>query len=290
MYLPDFDARTPKTLNEAADLLSRYGPDGAMVLAGGTDLLVRMKEGIAKPRIVIILEKIDEIKGIKASKGKIRIGSAVTFEEIVRSDIIQSKAPVLAMACEKIGSPQIRNRGTIGGNIANASPCADSVPALAVLEAKVVLASKSGKRKVPVIECFRGPKENAFRADEIISHIEFSAPKKPDHSFYLEKGQRKALSITKLSVAGQIEIDAKGAVKKARIAYGAVAPTVIRGYAVERFLQGKTLSPDVLKQAETLAQKEVKPIDDIRSTKEYRREVTGVLLRRGLESLGKDEK
>ncbi|MBN1902100.1 xanthine dehydrogenase family protein subunit M [Candidatus Sumerlaeota bacterium] len=289
MELPDFDVRIPDTLKEAAELLARSAPGGAMSLAGGTDLLIRMKEGVSKPGMIIILEKIGKIKVIKASKNRIRIGGAATFDAIIRSKIIQNKAPVLAAACEKIGSPQIRNRGTIGGNIANASPCADSVPALAVLEAEVALVSQSGERRLPVIECFKGPKKNAFRPDEIISHIEFPAPKQPLRSFYLAKGQRKALSITKLSVACQMEIDSGGKVKKARIAYGAVAPTVIRGYAVEEFLTGKALSPGVLKEAEEIARKEIKPIDDIRSTMEYRRIVTGALLRRGLSSVGKTE-
>ena len=287
MHLPDFNVRIPESLKEAVELLSRYGPDGAIVLAGGTDLVVRMKKGAAKPDIVILLEKIESLKGISSSENTIRIGARTTFEEIISSEEIRKKAPLLAKACENIGSPPLRNRGTIGGNIANASPCADAVTALVALEAKAFLISKSGERSLPLNQCFKGPKETNFLSSEILTHVEFAIPAETQNCFYLALGQRKALSINKISVACQMAFNTGGAVQKARVAYGAVAPTVLRGMKVERYLKGKKLTSDVLSHAASLAEKEAKPIDDIRSTAEYRRMMTGVLLRRGLESLMK---
>jgi len=287
MHLPDFNVRIPESLKEAVELLSRYGPDGAIVLAGGTDLVVRMKEGAAKPDIVILLEKIESLKGISSSDNTIRIGARTTFEEIIKSEEILKKVPLLAKACENIGSPPLRNRGTIGGNIANASPCADAVTALVALEAKAFLISKSGERSLPLNKCFKGPKETNFLSTEILTYIEFAIPEQPQNFFYLALGQRKALSINKISVACQMAFNTCGTVQKIRVAYGAVAPTVLRGIKVETYLKGKKLTSVVLSHAASLAEKEAKPIDDIRSTAEYRRKMTGVLLRRGLESLMK---
>ena len=284
MYLPEFELLRPGSEDEALGLLEKHGPNGGVVMAGGTDLLVNMKEGTFRPGIVILLDKLKGLGAIEESDGRISIGALTTFDQIIRSEILIQKAPVLVEACEKIGSPQIRNRATIGGNIANASPCADSVPALVVLDAEAILKSCSGMRKLKLIECFQGPKENAFRGDELLTAVEFTAPVQPQNSFYREMGQRKALSITKLSVAGQLELKGN-LVKEARIAYGAVAPTVLRGTAVEEELVGKELTPALLDQVCVLAQREVKPISDIRSTAQYRSHAIGILLKRGLESL-----
>jgi len=285
MHLPDFNLRIPESLKEAVELLSRYGPDGAIVLAGGTDLIVRMKEGAIRPGKIVLLEKIQSLKGISSSEKTIRIGSRTTFREIISSEEIRKKAPLLASACGNIGSPPLRNRGTIGGNIANASPCADAVTALVALEAKAFLVSKSGERSLSLDKCFKGPKETNFRSSEILTHVEFAIPEEPQNCFYLSLGQRKALSINKLSVACQMSFNAGGAVQKARVAYGAVAPTVLRGIKVETYLKGKKLVPPVLDHSLALAESEVMPIDDIRSSAKYRRKMIGVLLRRGLESL-----
>lgn len=284
MHLPEFEVLRPGSEEEALGMLEKHGPGGGVVMAGGTDLLVQMKEGACQPGIVILLDKLKRLGAIENSGGRVSIGALTTFDQIIRSEMLIQKAPVLVEACQKIGSPQIRNRATIGGNIANASPCADSVPALVVLEAEVILKSRSGVRRLKLADCFKGPGENALREDELLTGVEFDLPRQPQNSFYREMGQRKALSITKLSVAGQLELKGN-LVKQARIAYGAVAPTVLRGTAVEEELIGKELTPALLNEVCVLAQREVKPISDIRSTAQYRSHATGILLKRGLESL-----
>jgi len=286
MPLPEFEIKKPVTLEQALEILDKGKPGEIMVMAGGTDLVIRMKQGDTSPRMIVLLENIPSIDSIECSNGAVRIGARATFSRIIESDIIRSRAPILARACERIGAPQLRNRGTIGGNIANASPCADSVPPLVVLGARVVLASVSGKRSLPILECFRGPKENAFSHNEIITRIEFPVPPQPQNSFYLEKGQRNALSVTKLSVACQLELSGD-MVQKIRIAYGAVGPTVLRGFEAEKHLKGKELTEESIKRASLLAAEETKPITDIRSTEEYRRTVTGVLLKKGLRQIAK---
>lgn len=284
MILPEFHVLAPESMFEVLDLLDGYGPEGAMVLAGGTDLLVRMKDGSARPSTVIVLDKVPELDAIEMTADKIRIGAKATFDQVISSDIIRDYAPVLWCAAQNMGSPQLRNRATIGGNICNGSPCADSLPPLYVLGAAAILQSASGERRLPIEKCFKGPKETAFYRNELLTAVEFAIPAQPENSFFLASGQRRALAITKISVAGQFRF-VEGVMQEARIAYGSVAPTVLRGAAVEEYLQWQSLSPEAIQKAVSLCRKEIKPIDDIRSTAEWRREATGVLLQRGLESL-----
>ena len=288
MFLPEFDVLAPETLEQALEMLDQYGPDGARVMSGGTDLVIRMKEGAIRPGKIILLEKIESLKGISLAGKGIRLGARTSFEEIIASEEIRTKVPLLAAACRNVGALQLRCRGTIGGNIANASPCADGVCGLVALEAEVLLASRSGERRLPLAKCFKGPKETVFRSCEILTHVEFAIPEQPRNFFYLALGQRKALAINKISVACQAALDQRGRIQKARVAYGAAAPTILRGLKVERYLKGRALNTGTRAHAVSLAEKEVLPIDDIRSTAEYRGKMTGVLLRRGLESLSKN--
>jgi xanthine dehydrogenase FAD-binding subunit len=290
MFLTDFDVLAPDSLDEALKMINRFGPDGAMLMAGGTDLLVRMKDNSSQPSKIIILDKIPGLDIIEIFGDSIRIGTAVTFDQILKSDIIKTHAPLLIKAANDVASPQVRARATIGGNIANASPSADSLPPFYVLCAEVVLKSETGERIIPIEKCFSGPKKNIFMRNEMITSIELPIPTQPQNTFFNALGQRKAMAITKLSVAGLLEIGNDDTIKVARIAFGAVAPTVIRGEKVEEYLKGKHLTPDVIEEAARIAEEEVKPITDIRSTKEYRQKISGVLLKRGLESICKNEK
>ena len=287
MPLPRFNVIAPESIKDAVNTLEKNAPDSPLVMAGGTDLIVRMKEGDIQPGCIILLEKIPGLNNITITEQKISIGPMVRFTDIIRSPELNRLAPILVRASQNVGSPQIRNRGTIGGNIANASPCADSVTALSVLEAEIHTVSPDGERTLALEKCFLGPKQNAFQNEEIITRISFSPPEQPKKFFYLASGQRKALAINKLSVAGQLETDPEGVVRKIRIAYGAVGPTVLRGKNVQEFLTGKPLSGENISRAQELAKQEVRPIDDIRSTEDYRRDVTGILLRRGLESIAR---
>ena len=212
------------------------------------------------------------------------LGAAVTMNEVATHPAILAHYRMLADACETVGSYQLRNRATIGGNICNGSPCADSLPPLYVLDAVAILESANGERRLPIEKCFKGPKETVFYRNELLTAVEFAIPAQSANSFFFASGQRKALAITKISVAGQFNF-IEGVVQMARIAYGSVAPSVLRGAAVEEYIQWQSLSQETIKKSVSLCRNEIKPIDDIRSTADWRREATGVLLQRGLELL-----
>ncbi|PJA29992.1 MAG: hypothetical protein CO189_00845 [candidate division Zixibacteria bacterium CG_4_9_14_3_um_filter_46_8] len=270
---------TPKSLSEALEVLNDKKP---VVLAGGTDLLVQIKGGgIPPPRYIIAIDNIKALKGIKKNGRKVRIGALTTFEEILDSELLAKFAPHLLEASYEIGSPQIRARGTIGGNIMNASPAGDSIPPLFVLEAHLILQSIEGRRKVAISQFHTGPGKTIRRRDELLIGIEFEAGDKSSRYFFMRLGTRKALAIAKVSAAGMLNIK-NGHIGKARIALGAVAPTVVYAHGAQDLLAGKSLSPEVALLVANAAQNDCHPIDDIRSQAEYRQAMVGVLVERGL--------
>ncbi len=271
---------SPVYVPECLNLLERF--PNAKMLAGGTDLLVRLKDEINQPDIIDI-SHIEEMKGISASNDKIKIGALVTFSEIIESELVAENAGVLVQAAEMIGSPQIRNRGTIGGNIANASPAGDSIPPLFVLEAEIEIAGMNYSRTIPIKDFFKGPGKSILTDGEIITAVIIPKMKNWEGAF-VRLGQRKALAISKVSLALLLKIkDDK--IEEARIALGAVAPTVIRAEKTERCLVGKKFDNDTLLEAKKIICEEVSPISDIRSIAEYRKEMCGVLLEEAFEQL-----
>ncbi len=271
---------SPVYVPECLNLLGRF--PNAKMLAGGTDLLVRLKDEINQPDIIDI-SHIEEMKGISASNDKIKIGALVTFSEIIESELVAENAAVIVQAAEMIGSPQIRNRGTIGGNIANASPAGDSIPPLFVLEAEIEIAGMNYSRTIPIKDFFKAPGKSILTDGEIITAVIIPKMKKWEGAF-VRLGQRKALAISKVSLALLLKIkDDK--IEEARIALGAVAPTVIRAEKTERCLVGKKFDNDTLLEAKKIICEEVSPISDIRSIAEYRKEMCGVLLEEAFEQL-----
>ena len=266
---------SPVYVPECLNLLERF-PD-AKILAGGTDLLVRLKDEINQPDIIDI-SHIKELKGINDLDGKIKIGALTTFSEIIESKIVAENADVLVRAVEMIGSPQIKNRGTIGGNIANASPAGDSIPPLFVLEAEIEIAGMNYSRIVPIKDFFKGPGKSVLNNNEIISAV--LIPKNKEwHSAFVRLGQREALAISKVSLALLIKIkDDK--IEEARISLGAVAPTVIRATATEHALSNRKL--DEISDVTEIIREEVSPISDIRSIAEYRKEMCRELLEQAI--------
>ncbi len=268
---------SPNSLDDCLNLISRQ-PE-AKLLAGGTDLLVRLKDGLALPPI-INLSYIDELKGISVSDDNIRVGALTTFSEIIENDAVEKYANVLKQAAEIIGSPQIRNRATIGGNIANASPAGDSIPPLFVLDAMIEI---NGERTVPINEFFNGPGKTVLRTGEIISSVVIPKTENMRGAF-TRLGQRKSLAISKVSLAALLNIE-DGKILEARIALGAVAPTVVRASQTEKFLIGKILNNETILQAQKIICEEVNPISDIRSVAEYRKEMCGELLEQAITEL-----
>jgi len=271
---------SPVYIPECLNLLERF-PDAKM-LAGGTDLLVHLKDEINKPDIIDI-SHIEEMKGISDSNDKIKIGALTTFSEIIESELLTENAAVIVQAAEMIGSPQIRNRGTIGGNIANASPAGDSLPPLFVLEAEIEIAGMNYSRIIPIKDFFKSPGKSILTDGEIITAVIIPKMKKWDGAF-VRLGQREALAISKVSLALLLKIE-DDEIKEVRIALGAVAPTVIRAKKTEEFLVGKILDVEIIEKAKKILVNEVTPISDIRSIAEYRKEMCGVLFEKAAELL-----
>lgn len=279
----DFNYFRPLFLKEALSILSQ---EKAKVLAGGTDLLVKMKDGLLCPESLVDISFLEELRFIREEEGKIAIGALTTHAFLSKSPLINAKAPHLAEAARSIGSPLIRNIATIGGNIVNASPAGDCLPPLYTLETELLLESIRGSRVVPIEEFFTGPGQSIIKPDELLIAIRFKAPQDEFLAFFQKLGQRKALAISKVSVAFLgVYRPREKMFKKVRIALGAVAPTVIRASTAESFLEGRPISKEVVDNVAKLCSQEARPISDIRSSQVYREKVLSELLKRGLISM-----
>ena len=268
---------SPHFVYECLSLMEQFPK--AKILAGGTDLLVRLKDEMNQHDIIDI-SHLKELKGISIADDKIKISALTTFSELIENEIIAENADVLVQAAEIIGSSQIRNRGTIGGNIANASPAGDSIPPLFVLEAEIEISGKNGTRIIPIKDFFKGPGRTILKKCEIISSV--IIPKNKDYrGAFVRLGQRKSLAISKVSLAALFKVEDER-ITETRIALGAVAPTVIRASKTEKFLIGKKLNDETISEAEKIICDEVSPISDIRSIAEYRKEMCGELLEQAI--------
>ncbi|WP_331445813.1 xanthine dehydrogenase family protein subunit M [Natranaerobius thermophilus] len=246
MILSEFDYLAPESLSEALNILDKADNEPCL-LAGGTDVMIHLKEEEIKPQQVINLKQIPELNFIKEENGYIKIGAMTTFSTIEKSNLIQDRAKALAKACGEVGSPQIRNTGTVGGNIVNASPAADSVPALMALDAKVVLANKEGERELALDEFLCGINQTVIKPNEILTHIYFKTPKIDSISEFEKLGRRKALAIARLSVGFYAEVEPENKVlQDVRISLGAVAKNPFRAVEAEEYLKGKKLNEDVI--------------------------------------------
>jgi len=259
----------------------------ALFVAGGTDLMVKIKNREASPQALISLRSVAELKGID-TRGAVRIGAMTSISELIRNDSLHEKYPVLVEAARRLGSQQIRNVATVGGNLCNCSPCADMATPLMVLEARAVLQSPRDTREIPLSELFKQPGQTCMAADEILTQIlipAFNATRKGSEvrAIFFKKGRVKMdLAVASLSVLLQTE---GNQVKKARLAAGSVAPVPLHLTRVEDLLEGNNLSSSLIAEACRLAEESVMPITDIRSTGEYRRHIVGVFAKRALETL-----
>lgn len=272
----------PKAVQEALELLATENPP--QPLAGGTNLLVLRKDNPDDFASLLVLENLDELCGIHKEDNRIRIGSRTTHAEIEQSGILAEYAPLLCAAAAEIGSVQIRNRGTVGGNIVNASPAGDLIAPLIALDAVAELQSLQEKRDVPLREFFVGPGTTVRRPQELLAHVHFALPDARERGAFVKLGPRRAVACSKVMLAVQGLVH-NGTVEWIRIAVGAAAPTVIRASSTEALLQSKKLSRKLIKEARETVRREISPISDIRSTADYRRHITGVLLERALQEL-----
>jgi carbon-monoxide dehydrogenase medium subunit len=264
------------------NLLAKYGGK-ARVFAGGTDLLVSMKKREVLPEHLINLKGIAKLKGIHDGKEGVKIGALVTLGEIEHSKTIRDKFGVLWDAAQVMASRQIRNLGTIGGNLCSAQPSADTAPPLIVLNASVEIISSKGKRKVPVEKFFKGPGESVLKPSEILTQIMIPNPLKKSGGVYLKLMRRAAMDLAQVGVAACLSADSeKKTCTGVRIALGAVGSTPLRALKAEQVLLNRELNETLGKEAGKIAAREANPRSSLRASKEYRREMIEVLTKRAV--------
>jgi len=270
-----FEYFEPATLGEASRLLS----DGGQVLAGGTDLLVEMKEQLRRVDRVVNIKKIAGMAGLSYDEREgLRIGALVTAREVEVSPFVLQHYSSLAQAARELGSIQVRNRATIVGNVCRASPSADTLPPLIADAAVAEIHGRSGARKVLLEDFFTGPGKTVLGADELVTAIVLPPPAPRTGKAYIKHGRRKAMELATVGVAVSITLNSE-----VRVVLGAVAPTPIRARKAEAVLQGKKLNEELIEKAAQAAADESRPISNVRASAGYRRDMVRVLTRRALE-------
>ena len=282
MIVPEFEYVLPQSLREACALLVQYG-DSAKVLAGGSDLLVKMKDGMMKHAYLISLKSLDTLKGIRYETGTgVIIGARATHNEAMNNSILQKKYRSVCEAAHSMAADQIRNIGTIGGNLVSAVPSADLPPILIALDARARIVGTSGERTIPLEDFFAGPGKTVLENGEIL--VEIIIPDQPTTgSNYIKFGLRRAGALAVAGVASSVTVG-YGTCQDVRIVLGAVAPTPMRTRQAESVLRGKKISRELIDEAGKVAAAESKPISDIRGSIEYRRNLVDVLTRRSLKA------
>jgi CO/xanthine dehydrogenase FAD-binding subunit len=274
-WLGGFDLVTPASLDEALDLLA--SDPSARPFAGGTDLMVQLEAGHLPAVRYVNLWGLEELRGITESTDGVALGALTTYTEVRGCELLAREYSLLVRAAEETGGIATQNRGTIGGNIANASPAADTPPALLVYDAELELRSTAGTRRMPYATFHTGYKQMMLAPGEIIARIHLP-PRTGWRDYYRKVGPRRAQAISKVCFAGSISMDGDS-VRDVRVALGSVAPVVVRAMQVEGVLRGRTLDEAALVAAGRALTSEIKPIDDLRSTAEYRMRVATNLLR-----------
>lgn len=276
--------QTPRTLSEAYDLLLKQ-QGRIKVLAGGTDLMVSLNARVEVHSAYLNIWPLQELRGITETADAIRIGALTTYAQIIRSPLLQQHARLLCEAAKSVGAAQIQNRGTLGGNIVNASPAGDTLPVLAVLEAELEIGSARGIRKIPFNQFYTGYRKTVLAADELVLAIYLPKAWGYAWQYFRKVGTRQAQAISKVVMALAANFDEDKRIATVRIAYGSVAPTVIRVPQTEAVLTAQTLSETLIAQARESVMQEVRPISDVRSTADYRRVIAGNILARGLREM-----
>lgn len=274
--LPEFELAQPGALSEALGWLAE---DGAMPIAGGTNVIADLRAEKHHPRLLVDVSRLAELRCIQQVGDDIVVGGGTTITDLLHDPLIARTAPALVEAAQVFANPLIRNRATVGGNLADASPAADMAPPLLALGANVDLLSQAGHRRVPLADFFTGVRQTVRRPDELIHAVSWPA-RNGAGSVFAKVGLRKADAISVLSVAVAAEVDASGRCVSAAIALGAVAPRPVRALAAEAALVGQPLTPETITAAARLTSEAVRPISDIRGSAEYRCEVTEVVVRR----------
>lgn len=280
MYKFDFVA--PRSPEDVVAQLRERGPGGKL-LAGGTDLLLQTKARVVKPAYVVDLGRLDDLARLEHRPGEgLWIGATVRARAIQLSPLFQNGYSVVADGAKLIGSVQIRNLATVGGNLCNAAPSADVAPPLIAAGARAEIMGTDGPRSVPLDEFFVGPRRTVLGPAELLLGVWVPEPASRSGGHYLRHTPRKEMDIAVVGVASSVTVDGSGRCTDARIALGAVAPTPIRAVKAEAALRGQQLSTELIDHAASVAAEEARPISDVRGTAEFRRHLVGVLTRRTL--------
>lgn len=275
-----FELALPESLDDCLRLLAQRGPE-TKLLAGGTDLLPQMKNSVVMPKRVIDLSGVARVKIVECDTKGLRIGAAVPARQVEQDPRVREGYAAVAESAALLGSVQVRNLATVGGNICNAAPSADMAPPLVALEAQAVIAGPKGERRVPLSDFFTGVRKTVVGPDELLVEIFVPAPGPHSGGSYIRHTPRRELDIAVVGVASQVTI-ANGVCAKARISLAAVAPTPVRATAAEAALEGKPLTPELIERAADLAGQAAKPISDQRGSADFRRHLVRILTRRTL--------
>ena len=282
-YLPGYELRAPRSLSDTLELLARE-PGVWRAFAGGTDLMVLLEFGLLKHKNFLSIRHLRELKGIEVTREHVALGALTSYTEIQRDETMRREFPLLCAAARETGSIAIQNRGTLGGNIANASPAADSPPALLVYDAELELVSARGTRRLPYQGFHTGYKQLNMQPDELLARIRLTRATAEFKTYYRKVGTRKAQAISKICFATGARMR-DGRMSDVRIALGSVAPTVVRCTRTEDLLRDQAPDEATIKAACAMLAQEIVPIDDMRSTARYRLRVASNLLANFLSNL-----
>ena len=283
MMRSEIDVLTPRNLEEALDILHE-NPNGLKIVAGGSDVIVQLRDGVIKAERLLNILAVKELRFVREQDDRIHIGALATYNDIVTSEVTRTHAWPLVEAARQIGAIQLQNTATLGGNLGNASPAGDSLPPLYALDAVVVTRSKAGEREIPIEQFFVSYRTTALKPDELIAEVHFKPLSKQDRGAYRKLGLREANAISIVDVAvvlrGRKDNEAYA---EARVALGAVAPTIRRARACEQALTRGPVTQATLKDAAALAANDAVPIDDIRGSAQYRKSVLASVVYEALE-------
>ena len=282
MLLPRFEYHQPASIDEACEIMATYGPK-AKLLAGGTDLMVNLKKKILAPENLVCLSKLAPMHSIADKGDQIVIGGRYTVAELTVDALVEKKLGALRSGARALGSPLVRNRATIGGNIGSARPAADLPPSLIAYGATVTLQSSKGQREVLLGDFFKGPGFTEMRPEEILTTVNIPTPADGEGAGYINLGVRKAQDCNVVNVASFIALASDGSIKDARIVMGSVGPTPLRASSAENALKGQKPSEDLFRKAGEAARQDCTPIDDFRGQASYRKAMVGVLTKRTLD-------
>ncbi len=279
--MPNFDYEAPTSLAEALELMAR--PGEVRALSGGTDIIDQLKNNRRNADLVVDMKRVPQLSLIETNGFGLRIGAAVSCTEVHNFTADSGGYPALTESTELVGSVHIQNRASVGGNVCNAAPSADTIPSLLIHEAIAHTASASGEREIPLIDFFAGPGQTVLEKGEILKEVVLPTPSENTASAYLRFIPRNEMDIAVAGVGSLVEVDpSTNVVKKARIALASVAPTPVRAYTAEEYLEGKEITPETINEAAKIAVQSAVPITDVRGSAEYRKELVKVLTKRTL--------